>query len=90
MLFFFRVVPLFSFLVAYIATMLSRWCFITLSAIGLSAALEKNDLQSLDSGYDYIIVRGGVSGLVVANRLSEDPQSTQIQYRMSNSAANKS
>ncbi|KAL4864064.1 hypothetical protein BDV12DRAFT_205956 [Aspergillus spectabilis] len=27
-------------------------------------------------GYDYVVVGGGVSGLVVANRLTEDPKST--------------
>lgn len=28
--------------------------------------------------YDYIIVGGGVSGLVVANRLTEEPNGTSI------------
>lgn len=55
--------------------MFPKWCFLTLSAIGLATAVEKYDLQSLDAEYDYIIVGGGVSGLVVANRLSENSDS---------------
>lgn len=54
--------------------------FARLTALGLvlagvCSAVEKRDLQSLNERYDYIVVGGGVSGLVVANRLSEDVNS---------------
>lgn len=48
---------------------------LTLSLAGICAAVEKRDLKALHEQYDYIVVGGGVSGLVVANRLSEDSNS---------------
>lgn len=35
----------------------------------------KRSVNDLQDAYDYIVVGGGTSGLVVANRLSENPDS---------------
>lgn len=50
-----------------------------LQAFGLAVALpnsEHAEIQARASNtYDYVIVGGGVTGLIVANRLTEDKKS---------------
>ena len=51
-------------------------------AISLAPRISPRDLTSLVLDcYDYVIVGGGVSALVVANRLTEDPDGmSSISY----------
>jgi hypothetical protein len=51
------------------------------SALWISPA---NLDQELLSSYNYVIIGGGISGLVVANRLTEDPDSMQMHLLPSN------
>lgn len=52
---------------------------VALQALGLVSALPSSEhpgIKARDSNtYDYIIVGGGVTGLIVANRLTEDEKS---------------
>lgn len=54
--------------------------------LGLASCLEqggrsvRRDLGSLEAAYDYVVVGGGTSGLVVASRLSENEDSTSRSH----------
>lgn len=60
---------------------ISRVSALALAFAGVCAAAEKRDLKALDESYDYVVVGGGVSGLVVANRLTEDLNSAFVVAR---------
>jgi hypothetical protein len=53
-----------------------------------SRAILVEDASKLRSVYDYVIVGGGTSGLVVANRLTEDPKSTCRLWQNKQTATN--
>ena len=52
---------------------------VALQLLGMSAALVSNTPVEIETRasdtYDYVIVGGGVTGLIVANRLTEDKKS---------------
>lgn len=43
-----------------------------------ASGVTSNPLDAANNTYDYIIVGGGLTGLTVASRLSEDPQTTVL------------
>ena len=51
-------------------------------------AVVVDDVSQLKPEYDYVVVGGGTSGLVVANRLTEDPSSTSLVYQLQSLKSN--
>ncbi|KAH7112096.1 hypothetical protein B0J11DRAFT_619700 [Dendryphion nanum] len=67
----------------------TRFAVATVQLLGLTTALPstsnaagpivaREDLQSASNTYDYVIVGGGITGLIVANRLTEDKKKTVL------------
>lgn len=58
---------------------MSFLCPVSTQQISFSGTILNGGTGILPS-YDYVIVGGGVSGLVVANRLTEDPKSMVTSF----------
>ncbi|PQE25318.1 choline dehydrogenase protein [Rutstroemia sp. NJR-2017a BBW] len=56
----------------------SLWCLALFCCGRVVSSDNLREQPTLAERYDYIIVGGGTSGLVVANRLSEDPRKTVL------------
>lgn len=65
-------------------TLLCRALGYTIPSLPAGAVLLER-ASHLRPVYDYVIVGGGTSGLVVANRLTEDPESTCIRSSVAGS-----
>lgn len=55
----------------------------TLQNVVVGSVATRRHLDAVAEAYDYIIVGGGTSGLVLANRLSENPESKNSELRES-------